>query len=100
VVRRTYLNNEEAANSVKELVQRVKNLSKYRDEANDDMARMMAMLKVASADLNAKPTTPGAESEITPDMLKDVIADMQREGAEADDDAPFDPSDEPDEDSN
>ena len=98
VVRRTYLNREEAAASVKELAARVKKLEKYRDEDDDGMQRMIAMLKAATS--NQPVATPVStesspeESEINPDMLKEVMdefrKDMELPEDAGDPDSPFD----------
>lgn len=108
VVRRSYLTSEEAAESVKELTQRVKGLSKYRDEDDEGMARMFDLVAKKVKKAKAKKAgLPGLEvptdtteavedeDEINPDMLKDM-ADEEEEDDEvdADDDAPFPPSDE------
>jgi len=104
VVRRTYLNREEAAESVKELAARVRRLEKYRDEDDDGMQRMIAMLKAATANQpiatpEGKPKLATAvEDEINPDMLKDAMAEFNAMTAEDGDGEADDPLDSDDED--
>jgi len=103
VVRRTYLNKEDAADSVRELATRVKKLEKYRDEDDDGIQRMISVVKAAIATRPAtvaKTTSSepvslgdvGEVNEITPDQLKDAIVAMQ--GGGEDDCDPLDPDDE------
>lgn len=104
VVRRTYLNREEAAESVKELAARVRRLEKYRDEDDDGMQRMIAMLKAATANQpiatpEGKPKLAAAvEDEINPDMLKDAMAEFNAMTAGDGDGEADDPLDSDDED--
>lgn len=88
VVRRTFMSNEEAADSVKELTMRVRELDSYRDDNDDGMKRMMKLLKAAKR--GSKPKAPPNEEEgqgsgdgdgdddceIEPDMLREVMDEM------------------------
>jgi len=127
VIRRTYLSSEEAAASVKELAKRVKALEKYRDEDDEGMGRMLALIKAAQAlgqapakvatPVDAPPALAGDEDEVTPDQLKDLILEElqtaiaeqatqealkeAKEGAaDEDGETPFDPSEDQNEDTN
>lgn len=51
VKRRTYMTSEQAADSVKELTQRVERLRGYRDETHDDMYRMLKLFKKRTKDV-------------------------------------------------
>ena len=58
VKRRRYMSSEEAAESVKELTRRVDEMTHYRGDSNDDMQRMLNLLKKvtkAQADTATEP---------------------------------------------
>lgn len=87
VVRRTYLSSFEAAESVKELANRVRGLDKYRDDDDDGMARMIELLEKAEQKRKgSKPAddsmaqaaeVPVEESALTPDMLREVYNEFK-----------------------
>ncbi len=92
VIRRGYMSVEEAAESVKELTQRVMEMRGYRDDTNSDMKVMMRLLKKS---LRTKKSTTADKVEAEEDeMMEDIggldiehTDDMEPEDLPFEDDA-------------
>ena len=85
VKRRSYMSIEEAAESVKELTKRVKQLERYRDDDNDGMERMWKLMEIKAAKKKKalaarKLTNPGDEvPEESQEARDDATAELAAE---------------------
>lgn len=70
VKRRTYMTVEEAAESVKELTRRVRELDSYRDDPNSDMKRMLKAIKRSALESGDLPE--GSDETLEDEVFDDV----------------------------
>jgi hypothetical protein len=78
VVRRSFLSSEEAAMSVQELAQRVKELDGYHDEDDNGLARMVKLLKAAKHD-DQSDESPSREAKDTSTADDDIFDELNIE---------------------
>lgn len=79
--RRSYQSTEEAASSLKELAARVNELTNYKDDKNEDMPRMMRLLRKAAK----RAATDDEDVDVIEEMFKDPELPEGKEGSVPDD---------------